>query len=248
MVETFKLDAYKQRAYYACLQHAFAKNPLVYKRRMLETLGLSENLFFISCDNVANEEDIEIVKTILRMSKEVILLVRDQENFTSLVQNYGQQIALYQVSKLEYALSSDIHIFLHDMNVKEILCKHAKAFNTVHPLNYPVKNIQSLSEWGDAKKLNFFFGKEISERIVTFEDLVFAYFKHYLSDEEIGMILSTFGLQRFYLFFKYALSNRAFLERTLDIMSLSYQYGIKESARHSSSETQFLTLINQGSF
>lgn len=195
------------------------------KQKMFEQLNLNENNLYISCDHWQNEDDIAIVKKILEISSRIVLLVRDQDNFHSIAQSHEKQVLFYNVSPLEYALSSDVHIFLYDTQLLQILYRFHKIFNATHPKDYPTENIDNIQALWGFEKLQFFFGEDAIQ-IQNFYDLIYYYFKDFIAKEEIKHIVQTFSQDRFLLLVKYMEKNRKLINRMFELSRLAFEYDI----------------------
>lgn len=196
-----------------------------FRSKMLETLKADEHCFYITCDDLRSEEDVFIIKEILNLSSKIILLIRNEEKFSLLLKNYKNQIVSYDVSQLQYALSSDIHIFLYDKNLLQILYRFHKVFNTIHPKDYPLDFWRNIEEWGSREKREIIL-KEKSSCIKTRNDLNKYIYGDILNSTELEQFNNTSGIEFFLLQVKLSVKYSKFLSQMQYLNYMSVIYGL----------------------
>ena len=138
--------------------------------------NLDKNNLYVSCDELISEDDITTIIELLNLSPNISLIIREKNSFEKIKDKGKDRVFLYEVSKLEYAFSSDIHIYLNDKDLLNILFKKGRVFNSAHPNDYPKQNLTDIRDWGSEERLEFFF-KEDSKNIQNGYDLFYCYFK-----------------------------------------------------------------------
>ena len=249
MTQEQKIERYKELAHNRFIQVNIARMPNFYKNTMLRTLGLNEQKFYVSCDDIRNEADIEIMQDVLKINQEIIWMVRDKNIFHTMSQSsYHTQVVLYDVDILEYSVSSDVHIFLYNTILLSFLYECQRVFNAVHPRDFPKKNPASISYWGTLEKLQFFFGDN-AKKISNYFDLFYYYFKDYLPFEAITKISQTFSKERFLLQLSYMVNNRQLVMRAFELANYEFKFSkISATQVMAKKSNQFCNLIEDKLF
>jgi len=213
--------AIKQIAVYPMLK----RDKYFYKKQLFKKFKLDKKNLYLSSDYPQNQDDIEIIRNVLKIDKKIFFVINKKEVFHSLIKEFAQRFIYYDISDLELAFSTDIHIFLWNKFLREILHKNIKVFNAAHPIEYNKINYMNMDIrqiWG-LKKLKFFFGKK-AEYIITRYDLQFHSYSECLNIKEIEQLSQTFYINYFYLLIKFSVNNRHFLDRTYQLAYMHYVF------------------------
>lgn len=218
---------YAQRANWLIYKCACLKEFEILKEKMASlhdelcnTLRIDKQTFIVTCDEPLREDE----KTLLRRAMDITqgsLVVPSETLYHEFKSFFPNSVYNLNASNLYLALASDVHIFLHDGMVLNLLKAHRKAFCLTNPLKIPDSSETRLGEWSNEEKLRFYLKERWSEARTT-QDFFYLLYGNCMQMDEIAQFVQAKGADKFYFLLEKVVRHKALLDRIHEINYLDY--------------------------
>jgi|GEM_PF-5784172 len=187
---------------------------------LCDALHLDKQTFIVTCDEPLAEDEKKLLRKAMEITKGM-LVVSSEALCGEFERLFPKKVYCLNASNLYLAFASDVHIFLHDGIVLNLLKAHRKAFSLTHPLKIPYSSETQLEEWRNEEKLRFYL-KERWHEAQTTQDFFYLLYGNCMQMNEIEQFLKAQSTEKFYFLLEKVVHNPSLMKQIHEINYLDY--------------------------